>query len=42
VFCGGGEGILRGFLGEFEVAEETDQRSEDASPFVAEGPLEDG
>ena len=35
------EGLLRGFLGEVEVAEEADQRSEDASPLVAEGLLED-
>ena len=35
------EGLLRGFLGEVEVAEEADQRSEDAAPVVAEGLLED-
>src|SRR5206468_3590426 len=35
------EGLLRGFLGEIEVAEEADQRSEDATPFVAEDALED-
>jgi hypothetical protein len=27
---------LGGLLGEFEIAEEADQRREDASPFVAE------
>src|SRR2546423_1790385 len=30
------EGLLRGFLGEVEVAEEADQRSEDPSPLIAE------
>ena len=35
------EGLLRGLLGEVEVAEEADQRGEDAPPLVAEGPLED-
>jgi hypothetical protein len=35
------EGLLRGFLGEVEVAEEADQCSEDACPLVAEGLLED-
>ena len=35
------EGLLRGFLGEVEVAEEADQGSEDVSPLVAEGLLED-
>jgi len=35
------EGLLRGFLGEVEVAEEADQRSEDASPLLAEGLLQD-
>jgi hypothetical protein len=30
------ERLLRGFLGEVEVAEEADQRSEDASPMVPE------
>ena len=33
---GGGERVLGGFLGELEVAEEADQRREDASPLVAE------
>ena len=33
---GGREGLLRGFLGEVEVAEEADQGGEDASPLVAE------
>ena len=36
----GQERLLRGFLGEVEVAEEADQRSEDTAPLVAEGPLE--
>src|SRR5919106_1651466 len=40
-FCGDGEGLLRGFLGEVEVAEEADQRSEDTAPVVAESLLED-
>jgi hypothetical protein len=42
--AGGGdrERLLRGFLGELEVAEEADQRSEDATPLLAEDPLEDG
>ena len=35
------ERLLRGFLGEVEVAEEADQGSEDASPLVAEDLLED-
>jgi hypothetical protein len=35
------EGLLRGFLGEVEVAEEADERSEDAAPLLAEGLLED-
>ena len=30
------ERLLRGFLGEVEVAEEADQGGEDASPLVAE------
>ena len=34
------ERLLRGFLGEFEVAEEADQGGEDASPLVAEDLLE--
>jgi hypothetical protein len=36
------EGLLRGLLGEIEVAEEADQGGEDATPLLAEGPLEDG
>jgi hypothetical protein len=36
------ERLLRGFLGEVEVAEEADERSEDAAPLLAEGLLEDG
>ena len=35
------ERLLRGFLGEVEVAEEADQRGEDAAPLVAEGLVED-
>ena len=38
---GDGEGLLRGFLGELEVAEEADQTGEDAAPLVAEDLLED-
>ena len=34
------ERLLRGFLGEVEVAEEADQRGEDAAPLVAEDLLE--
>lgn len=30
------EGVLRGLLGEVEVAEEADQRRQDATPLVAE------
>jgi len=33
--------VVRGFLGEVEIAEEADQCSEDMSPLVAEGLLED-
>jgi hypothetical protein len=33
------EGLLRGLLGEVEVAEEADQRSEDTPPLLAEGSL---
>ncbi len=40
--CRSHEGLLRGFLGELEVAEEADQRSENATPLVAEDPLENG
>jgi hypothetical protein len=36
------ERLLRSFLGEVEVAEEADQRSEDAAPLVAEDAVEDG
>src|SRR5204863_4466772 len=35
------ECLLRGFLGEIEVAEEADQRGEDPSPLVAEDLVED-
>jgi hypothetical protein len=35
------ERVLRGFLGELEVAEEADQRRENATPFVAEDLFED-
>jgi hypothetical protein len=34
------EGVLGGFLGEVEVAEEADQAREDAAPLVAEDVLE--
>ena len=34
------ERLLRGFLGEVEVAEEADQGGEDAAPLVAEDLLE--
>jgi hypothetical protein len=33
---GDGERLLRGFLGEVEVAEEADQAGQDAAPFLAE------
>src|SRR5205085_822576 len=36
-FRGDREGLLRGFLGDVEVAEEADQRREDAPPLLAEG-----
>ena len=36
------ERLLRGFLGELEVAEEADQGGEDASPVLSEDPLEQG
>jgi hypothetical protein len=36
---GNGERLLRGLLGEIEVAEEADQRCKDASPLVAENRL---
>src|SRR5262249_47555384 len=39
--CRDGEGLLGGFLGEVEVAEEADQGGEDASPFLAEDVVED-
>ena len=35
------EGVLRGLLGELEVAEEADQAREHAAPLVVEGLLED-
>jgi hypothetical protein len=35
------EGLLRGLLGEVEVAEEADERGEDAPPLLAERLLED-
>ena len=38
---GDGERLLSGLLGEVEVAEEADQRSEDASPLLPEDLLED-
>ena len=34
------ERLLRGFLGEVEIAEEADQAGEDAAPLVAEDLLE--
>jgi hypothetical protein len=34
------EGFLRRFLGELEVAQEADQRSEDLTPLFSEGPFE--
>jgi hypothetical protein len=37
----GRERLLRGFLGEVEVAEEADQGRQNAAPFVAKDPLED-
>jgi hypothetical protein len=33
---GDGKRLLRGFLGEVEVAEEADQDRQDAAPFLAE------
>jgi hypothetical protein len=35
------ERLLRGFLGEVEIAEEADQRGQDAAPLLAERLLED-
>jgi hypothetical protein len=35
------ECLLRGLLGELEIAEETDQRGDDAAPLVAEDLLDD-
>src|SRR5207247_7092201 len=35
-----GECLLRGFLGEIEVAEEADQSGQDAAPFLAEDAIE--
>jgi hypothetical protein len=34
------EGLLSGFLGEVEIAEEADQAGEDAAPLVAKDLLE--
>jgi hypothetical protein len=34
------EGLLRGFLGEVEIAEKADQAGEDAAPLVAKDLLE--
>ncbi len=34
------EGVLRGFLGEVEIAEEADQGGDDAAPVLAEGVLD--
>ena len=39
---GDGERLLRGFLGQVEVAEEADQAGKDTAPFFAEDPVEDG
>jgi hypothetical protein len=39
---GRGERVLRGLLGEVEVAEEADQRGQDATPLVAEDVVELG
>jgi hypothetical protein len=36
------ERLLRGFLGELEVAEEADQGSKDSAPLLAEDVLENG
>jgi hypothetical protein len=36
------ERLLGGLLGEVEVAEEADQRGQDAAPLVLEDLLEDG
>jgi hypothetical protein len=38
---GDGERLLRGFLGEVDIAEEADQRSEDPAPLIAEDLIED-
>jgi hypothetical protein len=38
--CGRRKRLLRGFLGEIEVAEEADQRREDTAPLLAEDLLE--
>jgi len=37
---GGDERLLSGFLGEIDVAEETDQVGEDAAPLIPEDPFE--
>ena len=37
---GDGEGLLNGFLGEVEVAEEADQGGQHAAPLLAEGLFE--
>jgi hypothetical protein len=37
-----GKRLLRGFLGEVEVAEEADQVGEDPAPLVTEDPVEQG
>jgi len=42
VLGGDRERLLRGFLGEVEVAEVADEGREDAPPVLAEGLLEDG
>ena len=38
---GDGERVLRGLLGDVEVAEEADERRQDVAPVGAEGLLED-
>ena len=40
--CRNGERLLRGLLGEVEVAEEADQVGEDPAPLVTEDPVEQG
>lgn len=35
-----GEGLLSGFLGEVEIAEDADQGGQDAAPFLPEDAIE--